>query len=449
MYDGAILLRVDSTIQRSRYGTVKPYTRHTRDCPHRNKEDHNECNCPKWLYEKRNGEKDKRRSLTTPSWAEAQRIASDVLEGFNPEIAAARAAKKKTELARMTVADACKMFVDRTEREFSKGGTYAQHKSTMKKFQAWATRHGIHWIQDVTTLQLEHWYSSNDWQRLARATQHQRWAVMRTMCAYLKSRKVITDNPIEDIKPVKADPDHLQGPYTDEQVEQLMTQARTIAVPGTVARGEKDIYHARLMAFLTLLLHTGCDVGDGVLFNPADITDVPIQGRMIPVYRYHRIKTGLLAVIPLSREVANLLRNVPLVPEGASTMPFGMSTRGWSDRIIACLKAAGISYVTLPATRLKKARKKKANAKQLRHTFAVRQLVEGQRPEEVAKMLGHANTKMVLKHYAPWVKELDVAHVRMVEERRLASLPHRGFSVVSAPPVADEPGKLRSRGSAK
>jgi integrase len=437
-----------SAMQRNRFGSVKPYTRHTQDCPHRSKKNHNECNCPKWLYEKRNGERDKRRSLVTPSWAEAQRIASDVLEAFNPEIAAARESKKKTELARMTVANACKMFVDRTEREFSKGGTYAQHKSTMKKFQSWATGHGIHWIQGVTTLHLEQWYSSSDWSVLARATQHQRWAVLRTMFGYLKSRKVITENPIEDIKPVKADPDFLQGPYTDEQVEQLMEQARTIAVPGTVHRDEKNIYNDRLTAFITLLVHTGCDVGDGVLFDPNDITDVPIHGRMIPVFRYHRVKTGLLAVIPLEREVAKVLRNVPLVPGASSTMPFGMTTRGWSDRIIACLKAAGIRYVALPATRLKKARKKKANAKQLRHTFAVRQLVEGQRPEEVAKMLGHANTKMVLKHYAPWVKDLDVAHVRMVEERRLASQPSRGLSVVSESSVSDAPAGRRSRESA-
>jgi hypothetical protein len=37
-----------------------------------------------------------RRSLNTPSWAEAQRIASDTLRGMDPEIAAARVVTKKT-----------------------------------------------------------------------------------------------------------------------------------------------------------------------------------------------------------------------------------------------------------------------------------------------------------------------------------------------------------------
>jgi site-specific recombinase XerD len=439
---------MDSATLRSPYGNVKPYTRHLSGCSHRKDNTHNGCKCPKWIYEKRTGEKDLRRSLTTPSWPEAQRIASDVLRGYDPEIAEARKSKKTVEQARMTITDASKLFEDRTEREFGAGGTHAQHCSTMKKFRTWADRHGIQWVQDVTALHLEAWYSSSDWSRYARATQHQRWAVMRTAFSFWVARKVLTENPILDIKPIKTDAEHVQGPYTDEQVEALLLKARTIQVPGTIQLKEKPIYNARLTAFIQLLLHTGCDLGDGVMFNPADIEDVPINGRMIPVYRYHRIKTGLLAVIPLSREIAKLLGNVPTIPGNSSNMPFGGNTKLWSKRIRKCLSEAGVHYVTLPATRTKKARKKKANSKMLRHTFAVQQLVQGQRPEEVAKMLGHANTDMVLKHYAPWVKELDSAHVRMVEERRTASLPNRGLSIISALPVADEPAVPHSRVSA-
>jgi site-specific recombinase XerD len=420
-------------------GSVKPYTRHIRSCKHRNSADQNGCSCPKWLYENRKGERPVRRSLSTPSWAEAQRIAAQVLRGFDSEIAAARLIQKDSQQARMTVADACQLFVDRTEREFGKGGTHAQHRSTLKKFQTWASKNGIFWIQDVTALQLEVWYSSAVWKKLARSTQHQRWAVMRTMFAYLKSRKVIPDNPIEEIKPVKADAEFVQGPYSDEQVEKLLTQAKTLDVPLSVNCAEKSMYHDRLTAFITLLLHTGCDLADAVLFDPKAIEDVPLNGRMSFVFRYHRVKTGLLAVIPLTRDLAKILRNIPTVPGHSSSMPFGGSTKFWSERIRKCLKAAGIAFVTLPANRLGRVRTKPANAKQLRHTFAVRQLVQGQRPEEVAKMLGHANTEMVRKHYAPWVKELDMAHVRMVEERRMISLPNRGLSVVPHSDAFDEP----------
>jgi hypothetical protein len=33
------------------------------------------------------------------------------------------------------------------------------------------------------------------------------------------------------------------------------------------------------------------------------------------------------------------------------------------------------------------------------------------RPEDVAKMLGHVDTEMIRKHYAPWVKDLDLVHI--------------------------------------
>jgi hypothetical protein len=36
----------------------------------------------------------------------------------------------------------------------------------------------------------------------------------------------------------------------------------------------------------------------------------------------------------------------------------------------------------------------------------------------VAKMLGHSSTEMVRKHYAPWCKRRDDAHIRAVVASR-------------------------------
>jgi integrase len=68
-----------------------------------------------------------------------------------------------------------------------------------------------------------------------------------------------------------------------------------------------------------------------------------------------------------------------------------------------------VTHVALPD-----GKKKPANVKQFRHTAAVRWLCQGQRVEEVAKMLGHSNNNMVRKHYAPWVEDLDLAHITRV-----------------------------------
>jgi hypothetical protein len=78
-----------------------------------------------------------------------------------------------------------------------------------------------------------------------------------------------------------------------------------------------------------------------------------------------------------------------------------------------------------------------------RVVFAVQQLRAGVRPEQVAKMLGHVDTTMIRKHYAPWVEELDTAHVRMIVETRAgnsAKKPNRRLAVV---PVRVVPEKRR------
>ena len=142
---------------------------------------------------------------------------------------------------------------------------------------------------------------------------------------------------------------------------------------------------------------------------------------IVPVYRYHREKTGVQAVIPLTGDVASILRSVPMLANNPAGMPFRddrfklpSDVHDWSRRIARVLDKAGVKYVELPRDKHGKARRKAANAKQFRHTFAVRQLERALRPEAVARQLGHVDATMVRKHYAPWVPELDESHIREI-----------------------------------
>jgi hypothetical protein len=83
-------------VLRSAYGSVTPYTRHSKSCEHLGEPNFNSCGCSKWLYVHPKGGKREQKTLTTSSWAEAVRIASKMLEGFNPDIAAARKTVKTT-----------------------------------------------------------------------------------------------------------------------------------------------------------------------------------------------------------------------------------------------------------------------------------------------------------------------------------------------------------------
>ena len=131
-----------------------------------------------------------------------------------------------------------------------------------------------------------------------------------------------------------------------------------------------------------------------------------------------------------------MLRHLPLEPGVSQDAPFrirGISLKAaqnrWSRRVQYVISAAKVTHVDLPDGRTKA-----ANVKQLRHTAAVRWLRQGQRGEEVAKMLGHTNAEMVRRYYAPWVKDMDVAHVsRVVSQWKCASRElDRRLTLVSA-----------------
>ena len=102
------------------YGSVKPYTRHESDCPHKSDPEHNSCRCAKWLYVNQRGSEPHRHSLKTPSWAEAMREASKVLDGFHPEIAEARKREqvKKEAEEETTIEEAVQLWLDRTEHMY-------------------------------------------------------------------------------------------------------------------------------------------------------------------------------------------------------------------------------------------------------------------------------------------------------------------------------------------
>jgi integrase len=412
-------------LQKSIYGSVRPYTRHQTGCRYINNPDHNSCNCPKWLYVWNAETCDRsRKSLATPSWAEAQRIAAETLRGMDPEIAAARAVKNDRKDA-VTVADACDLWIERTRNKFGEyASVLSQYQWLKKKVTGWANAHGIVNVRDITTLQLEQWYGSNEW-NFAATTKQQRWGILRSMFSFLEKRGVIGKSPAAPIDAVRPEANHVQGPYTDAQVDRIIASIDK-SVPFNLPLAKRPTYAPRIRTFINLLLQTGCDISDAVLHEPSRVEAHKVSGRKVYVYRYKRTKTDVEAVIPISGKSAADLESVPLEGGTSKDMPFRtqglklkLNQKVWSNRIGAVLNTAEVKWVDIPGRdKHGKPIRKAANAKQFRHTFAVRQLRDGQRPEDVAKMLGHVDTDMIRKHYAPWVKDLDLAHITRVVSMR-------------------------------
>jgi integrase len=401
---------------KSAYGTVRPYTRHSPACSLPPED--NSCRCSKWVYVFNAATKRKQRySLTTPSWAEALRGASDILRGLDPEIAAARAIEEKKRVERVTVGDACDLWIERSKSKLGKdGSTLAQYRTLKAHLTAWSGKNSLNYIDEITTGQLQRWYQSADWTRLAATTRSQRWGVIRSMFNYWEKIEVLKSSPAKSIEAIKAGRGHVQGPYSDTQVKLILASIGKDVAPNLPTH-LKGCYVPRLRVFIQLLLDTGCDVSDAIQYQPTQISRFRIdKKRTIHVFRYRRQKTGQEAVLPVREKLVQQLKSVPLEAGSDAAMPFRMrgldlkmDQKRWSNRVLNVIRAAKVTHVELPD-----GIKKPANVKQFRHTAAVRWLREGQRVEEVAKMLGHVDTEMVRKHYAPWVKDLDLAHITRV-----------------------------------
>jgi integrase len=245
----------------------------------------------------------------------------------------------------------------------------------------------------------------------------------------------LEDNPTKAIKAPDPGDTFAHAPYSDEQYKAILDNADWY-VDERVRNGERDVYCKRMHAFLELLRWTGMDIIDAVQFHPAQIEDTKVDGVKVSVLRYRRQKTarrgGVEAVIPLTPQVAKKLRSVPSTPKSVDGLPFRYQgndlksdVHNWSRRISALIKLADIGEIPLMGKDGRPALDKFGNAettspdvKMLRHTFAVGELLKGVAEEVVAKMLGHASTEMIRKHYAPWCKRRDDAHIRAVVASR-------------------------------
>ena len=139
------------TLEKNRWGSVNPYTRHLSDCADKTDSNHNSCSCPKWLYVNKRGEKPKRYALNTYSWAEAKEIASDTLKEFDPEIAEARSSKRKKQRVSRTILEAINLWLDRTRNGFGADSTILkQYRSTLGRIDKQGVSHGalLQFVED-------------------------------------------------------------------------------------------------------------------------------------------------------------------------------------------------------------------------------------------------------------------------------------------------------------
>jgi integrase len=431
--------RAPKTAFTSIYGSVRVYTRrHINGCTLR---DPNEsgCSCPKWLYLKPVGGRAAQKAAGTPSFTEACGDAQRILKGFDPEIAAARVItqpvpgitvescleKYQSALSRRSLSDQylrnCVVpFKRRRAAEYEKGR--AKNLSLLDFLDRinLVAREPVTRMEQLTSNHLDEWavgWKTNDLSsRLWRG-------VVTTFLKWARTHDHISRVP-EFREKQKVKRGNRCGYFTDDQYEKLCQSLPFYRMKG---HAMPENYAARLGAFMDAGRWGGMAVCDIVAFSPR----VSLGANNVLTYR--RRKSGQIATVLLDPAVAARLRSIP--PEAGSDpdKPFrfpGTPEEGngqlWRDRFKNLCDFAGITELE---TEIGVMREPHPHA--LRDSFAIDAITHGVRLENVAKMLGHANSQMTERAYLFWVKTRED---HCIEDQRLALV--RRAQVENQPAVA-------------
>jgi len=165
----------------------------------------------------------------------------------------------------------------------------------------------------------------------------------------------------------------------------------------------------RLRALILLLRFSGLRIRDAVTLR----RDRIVNGKLL----LYTAKTGTPVYCPLPECVVAELE----IARGTTPQFFFWSGGGepkscvgdWQRSLKKLFKLAGIPD---------------GHAHRFRHTFATDLLLAGVPLDRVATLLGHTNSKIIEKHYAPWIRarqEQLEADVRKVWDQVSVSVPFR------------------------
>ncbi len=186
----------------------------------------------------------------------------------------------------------------------------------------------------------------------------------------------IPSNPAIKLKPPKiTDPPTM--PFSREEVAQIL------AACGQYRGGRANAQ--RLRALVQLLRFSGLRIRDAVTLRRERI----VNGKLL----LYTAKTGTPVHIPLPEFVVQELE----MSRGTNPEFFFWSGEGkpkscvgdWQRSLKKLFRLAGVPD---------------GRAHRFRHTFASNLLLAGVPLDRVATLLGHTNSKITEKHYAPWIR---------------------------------------------
>lgn len=214
---------------------------------------------------------------------------------------------------------------------------------------------------------------------------------IRNLFKAAKADGRVKESPVDEVhnrKHQKAPPD----PFTREEMDEIVAHMW-------------DHYHTVIPAYFQFAFATGLRPSETIALQWGDIdwnrrtvtvcrAHVRHEDKGTKTHNVRDVDLNDLAIAALTAmKQFTFMRGgkaqIFCTPEGA---PWGSERRQREDFFHPALRACGI--------RLRK-------AYNTRHTFATINLMAGVNPAYIASQLGHADTTMLFKHYAKWIKGAD------------------------------------------
>jgi len=366
------------------------FRRHQKRCPHRHEgRNYRRCHCPVWVDGHLNG-RELHISLHTRDWQKAQRA----VRGWEV------AGEQIKESAQVALSHACDEFLRDAVARGLREPTLYKYRLLFRQLQQFANDTGRQSVNQFDLEVLRNFRAS--WPNRNVAAR-KKLDAMKAFFRFCWESSWIPNNPASKLKaPKTMDPPTL--PFSRDELNRIL-QACELYHGGRGQAGRANAQ--RLRALVLLLRFTGLRIRDAVTLR----RDHMVNGKLL----LFTAKTGTPVYCPLPEAVVAELETI----QGPSPDHFFWSGEGkpkscvgdWQRSLKKLFHLAGVPT---------------GHAHRFRHTFAVELLLAGVPLDRVATLLGHTNSKITERHYAPWIRarqeQLESDVRRVWDEHPIASV---------------------------
>jgi integrase/recombinase XerD len=366
------------------------YRRHGLNCKQTSRR-YRRCNCPCWVEGTLEGQY-VRQSLKVRSWERAEKKIREMEEAGDP---------KRPQ--RITIGSACAAFVEDAEARNLKKETIDKFRLLFKRLKEFANKEGIRFLSEFDLQMLRKFRATWTYQNYAARNQTGR---LRALFRFAHDSGWIKTNPARNLKSEKvAEVPTL--PFSRTEFQEIVKACDSYP-------GKNKVL---LRAFVLLLRYSGLRIRDAVRLDREKVQD----GKLF----LYTSKTGIPVNIPLPSDCLDALAAIP------ENGPYYF----WSGQ--GSPKGRVGNFQGMLATLFKLAGVQGGHAHRFRDTFAVELLLAGVSIENVSILLGHANTRITEKHYAPWIA---------ARQERLEEAVKKTWTLSAEPPeeTAKHPPRTRA-----